>query len=443
MPDRARLADTYTPGHGSTDFSVLHYDLDLDYRVRSNRLAGQALLRVRTARELTALRLDLHGLDVRRVLVDGRRPKKYVKTPDHLTVTLASRARAGQDLVIDVRYGGYPQPVASPWGELGWEELTDGVIVASQPTGAPSWFPCNDRPDDKATFSIAATVESDYSVVTGGTLKAQRRGAGQTRWEYTQDRPTSPYLATLQIGRYEPMQLPGRGVAQSVHLPPRLRQRADHDLARQPAMMELFVSLFGPYPFDSYRVVVTDDDLEIPLEAQGLSIFGANHLDGRRHSERLVAHELAHQWFGNSVGVADWSHIWLNEGFACYAEWLWWHHMRIRSVDVAARQAWQGLAAQPQDIVIGNPGPRDMFDDRVYKRGALTLHMVRTHLGDDAFFDLLRSWSAAHAYGVVTTADFRDHVRSFDPAGTLDDLLDAWLFGTRLPELPIARARRR
>ena len=112
-------------------------------------------------------------------------------------------------------------------------------------------------------------------------------------------------------------------------VPPRLLAAAEHDLARQPAMMALFEEQFGPYPFAAgYTVVVTDDDLEIPLEAQGLSVFGANHMDGRRGSERLVAHELAHQWFGNSLTVGRWRDIWLHEGFACYAEWLWSERVR-------------------------------------------------------------------------------------------------------------------
>ena len=180
---------------------------------------------------------------------------------------------------------------------------------------------------------------------------------------------------------------------------------------------------------------MTDDALEIPLEAQGLAIFGSNHVDGFGGSERLVAHELAHQWFGNSVGLASWKDIWLNEGFACYAEWLWSEHSGRMSAADWARQFRRQLAAQPRDLIVGDPGPASMFDDRIYKRGALTLHALRTVIGDAAFFDLLRVWTARHRFGTVTTQDFRALATELS-GQSLDRLFQSWLFETSLPRLP-------
>jgi aminopeptidase N len=180
---------------------------------------------------------------------------------------------------------------------------------------------------------------------------------------------------------------------------------------------------------------VTPDELEIPLEAQGLAVFGSNHVDGRGGEERLIAHELAHQWFGNSVGVARWQDIWLNEGFGCYAEWLWSDAAGKGSADELAREHHALLARLPADLLVGEPGPTHMFDDRLYKRGALTLHALRLDLGDEAFFDVLRAWTTAHRHGTATTADFIDLVASMTgrPVG---EFFEAWLFKPELPELP-------
>ena len=218
-------------------------------------------------------------------------------------------------------------------------------------------------------------------------------------------------------------------------LPDRLRLNFDRDFARQSDMMKLFIKLFGPYPLASgYTVVVTDDELEIPLEAQGVSIFGANHCDGTGGSERLIAHELAHQWFGNSVTVRRWRDIWLHEGFACYAEWLWSENSGGPSADELARRYHRKLAELPADLVLSDPGAAEMFDDRVYKRGALTLHALRGIIGDDRFFALLRDWTTRHRHGTVVTDDFTGLAANYADE-SLRPLWDTWLHSTPVPPL--------
>jgi aminopeptidase N len=200
-------------------------------------------------------------------------------------------------------------------------------------------------------------------------------------------------------------------------------------------MLALFEDRFGPYPMGRYDLVVTSDDLEIPLEAQGMAVFGANHLDGRGSSERLVAHELAHQWFGNSVGVATWQDIWLNEGFSCYAEWLWSEEAGQLSCQQQAKHHRALLARLPQDLVLADPGAARMFDDRVYKRGALALQALRRVVGDATFFGILRGWTDAKRHATGTTADFVALAETV--AGReLTSLFTPWLHQAGLPKLP-------
>jgi aminopeptidase N len=181
--------------------------------------------------------------------------------------------------------------------------------------------------------------------------------------------------------------------------------------------------------------VITDDDLEIPLESQGMSTFGRNFMVDEWDSVRLVAHELSHQWFGNAVTLGEWKDIWLHEGFACYSEWLWSEESGAASAHERARHHHQRLARLDEDLLVGDPGPSDMFDDRVYKRGALTVHALRCELGDDLFFGTLRDWVAANAGGTVSTPMLVEHV-SAAAGRDLSDLFDRWLYRTDLPDLP-------
>jgi len=432
-PADARAHDSYTPQSGDPSFDVDAYDLDLTYRVRTNRLEARATLRIRLLAATSSIALDLIGLRVSRVRIEGQRRTAHTQGPRKLRVTLPRTMQPGETATLTIEYAGAPAPRRSRWGAIGWEELTEGALVASQPIGAPTWFPCNDRPGNRARYRIRVTTDAEYTAVATGVLQSRTRSGGQVTAEYVIGVPAATYLVAVYVGRFESLRLDDRIV---VAAPASLRADVKRALDPVPRMMAAFEERFGPYPQDDCTIVVTSDPLEIPLEAQGTAVFGSNHLDPA--SERLVAHELAHQWFGNSVGVAQWRDIWLNEGFACYAEWLWFEAAGVESADAAARRAHAKLAGLAQDLVISDPGADLMFDDRLYKRGALALHAARLTIGDDPFFDLLRGWGAAYAHECVTTEDFR---RFASHSGhDLEGLWDAWLDARPLPDLP-ARAR--
>jgi aminopeptidase N len=429
--------DSYVPGHGDASYCVEHYDLDLSYRVNGNHLDGEATLHCVARERLESIAIDLHVLRPSKVLVDGTRALRFRHTGGKLVIRPTHPIEEGHEFEVRVKYAGNPRPVRSKLlGTAGWEELLDGVIVASQPHGAPSWFPCNDHPGDKATYSITVTAPADYHVAVTGEHVTSHHSGRQTTWYYEQKQPMATYLASVQIGHYDVARVPAEVPLHRVT--PRPADEAGYDVAfgAQPAMLAYFSSVFGAYPFASYTCVITDDDLEIPLESQGLSTFGRNFMVDDWDAIRLVAHELSHQWFGNAVTLGAWKDIWLHEGFACYAEWLWSEESGRDSAQDRAAVHHARLARLGQDLFLGDPGPELMFDDRVYKRGALTLHALRAEVGDPDFFETLRSWVVEHSGGTVDTAMFVKHASSAT-GRDLTELFGTWLFDTQLPALPV------
>ncbi|GAA1482600.1 M1 family metallopeptidase [Gordonia sinesedis] len=429
------MLDPYLPQNGNLGYRVSRYDLDLEYKVATNRLTGTATITATSYANLSRFSLDLSAsLAVSRVTVNGARAR-YSHRNRKLTITPSEAIPPGGAMTVVVRYAGTPRPIRGPWGEVGWEELTEGALCANQPNGAASWFPCDDHPTAKAPYRISITTDNPYRALANGVLTSRRVRASQTTWVYEQVEPMPTYLASIQVGLYEQVTLAQRPVPVAALLPARLLSNFRIDFDRQLEMLSTFVEFFGPYPFPQYTVVVTDDELEIPIEAQSFSIFGANHCDGSRDAERLIAHELAHQWFGNSVTLARWRDIWLHEGFACYAEWLWSQRAGGPSADELARYYYGRLTVTPVRVPLADPGPRQMFDDWVYKRGALALHALRLRIGDGNFFALLHRWTEKYRYGTVTTEDFMALAANYSPT-SLNDLWDAWLFTPELPPYP-------
>ncbi|RMB69703.1 M1 family metallopeptidase [Corynebacterium macginleyi] len=427
--------DPYTGVDFNLGFKVTHYRLDLNYRVEPNLLHGEAILSVHAVENLTSLTLDLGGAMVARRVTAKHAPRvtKFHQSSGKLRLRFAEEIAADTKFELHIRYGGSPRPIRTTWGEIGWEETESGALVASQPNGAPSWFPCDDTLSEKALYDIIITADSPFTVISNGELVSRKASGSTTQWHYRTRHPMATYLATVQVGEFSSYSL---GPNTQAWAPAFLRDRVREEFSQQQEMVDFFSSIYGPYPFPTYQVVITEDELEIPLEAQGLSIFGSNHVKGDHAFERLIAHELSHQWFGNSVGLSEWKDIWLNEGFACYSEWLWGEHKGAVSARRAARSHYHVLTRKRQDIQISDPGARDMFDDRVYKRGALAVHAIHRLLGD-AFFPTLSSYLTQHQHSVVQSGDLLSAFRKAAPdAALFDTTVTAWLDETALPQFP-------
>lgn len=443
-------SDSYTGINFNLGYHIRGYELDLTYRVAPNLLMGTATLRMDNYHALDSLTLDLaNSLRVEKVSAIGTagtrvEVARFRHSDRKLRITFRNQIPVDQEFSLVIRYRGNPRPVRSQWGMIGWEELSNGSLVASQPCGAPSWLPCDDTPDEKALFDVKIAVDNGYSAIATGELIGRSVSGSMTTWHYRTREGMATYLAAIHVGDYEEVSLgkAASGVPVLAYIPrgsSALKTRILHDFSKQVAMVDAYEELFGPYPFSSYRVVITEDDLEIPLEAHGLSTFGANHATGKDTWERLIAHELSHQWFGNSLGLAQWNDIWLNEGFACYAEWLWLEKAGVKSAAASALSFYEELAKLPQDLLLADPGAKDMFDDRVYKRGALTVHALRVLLGDAAFFSAIQSYVAEGRHGLVEPRDLKRHLYmvSTDHAA-LDALWNSWLRELPLPEFPAA-----
>jgi aminopeptidase N len=439
----AGAGDPYFPLQGNGGYDVAHYDLVLDTGPATGpatgRLDGTATITATAMQPLRTFDLDLRrNLTVSAVTVDGR-PASFAQPPSlgqELVVTPAVPLRAGTGFTVVVRYSGVPTAVTDPDGSIeGWVSTPDGAFVVNEPQGSPGWYPCNDTPDDKATYDFHVTVPAGVTAVANGELAGPpRTGAGRTTFDWHLAQPVSTYLSFATTGKFQVStgRTPG-GIPYYTAVDPALAADSRKPLAQLPAIVDFFGTVFGTYPFSSAGALVDDaPEVGYALETATRPSFDS------APDELTVAHELAHQWFGDSVTLARWRDIWLNEGFAEWASWFWSEHTGQTSAQQFFEKYYSTPASETDfwNPPPGNPGDAaDIFDDSIYERGAMTLQALRVKLGDDAaFLGLLHDWQTSHRYGNARVEDFVAFTEArFPQVPGLDRFFRVWLYDAGKP----------
>ncbi|MFF3839873.1 M1 family metallopeptidase [Streptomyces sp. NPDC001930] len=432
-PGAAGLRDPYFPKLGNGGYDVSHYALTLAYDPGTGRLDGTAAITARATQDLSAFNLDLAGLTVTRASVDDA-PAAVNRAGNELTLRPREEIREGAEFRTTVTYGGVPEPITDADGsEEGWLRTDDGAVAVGEPAGSMTWFPGNHHPSDKAAYELTLTVPAGLEGLSNGVRTARRTAAdGRVTTEWHMAEPMASYLATVAVGRYETATAaPGPGAVPVLTAAERpiadatapLRDEIPEIIARQ-------ARRFGPYPFSTAGAIVTEDGtLGYALETQTRPVFPAAAFD-----RTTLVHELAHQWFGNSVSPATWRDLWLNEGFATYAEWLYTEEYE----HVPARTHFERAFAQDANWAFPPAAPptaENLFDPPVYQRGAMVLHKLRETVGDRTFDEILRGWPAKYRHANASTDDFTAYAESV--AGRdLDELWDVWLYGDGKPSKP-------
>ena len=428
---QASIGDPYYFDLGNSFYDVEHYDLDVVWDPATTSLTGRATLEFTATRDLAAFNLDLVAMVVDAVAVDGT-PAAFEHLDPELVVTPQTMLVAGSRHTVAIDYRGAPQPMRSaaiPFG-IGWVNGPDGeAYVVAEPDGARTWFPANDHPLDKATYRIAITAPAGYVAASNGHIVEET--VDRTVWEM--DRPMASYLATVVIAAdwqlvdaadYE-------GIDVRHVLPDDLAADPPPALARTGDMIAALQDRFGPYPFEQYGIAVVSG-FGAALENQTLSLFDRVVVDAPEF-EDVYVHELAHQWFGNSVSLRTWQDVWLNEGFATFAEWLWIEHDRGRAAYEETVRLRRSLAESRMFPPPGIPPPNDLFNGGVYITGGLTLAALRDRVGDDTFFSILGTYTERFRLGTAGTDDFIALAEE-QSGEDLGAFFNAWLYAPDVPE---------
>ncbi|WP_159773753.1 M1 family metallopeptidase [Streptomyces sp. HM190] len=439
------VGDRLFPHLGNPGYDVRSYDLAFTYPGDNRKpLTAVTTIDARTTSSLDRVNLDFTHGKVGSVEVDGA-PAAFTTAGEDLVITPRQPLPAGSRTRITVRHTS--DPVYTGDEEGGWVRTADGLAMANQADAAHVVFPCNDHPSDKALFTVRVAVPDGYTAVSNGLGTGTDRGPGTTTWTYRTAHPMATELAQVSIGRSAvvrrsgPDGLPVRDV-----VPAKDRERLEPWLEKTPAQIAWMERKVGRYPFETYGVLIAEAQTGFELETQTLSLFERELFVRPEYPkwyvESIMVHELAHQWFGNSVSPRTWSDLWLNEGHATWYEALYAEEKAGRPMETRMKAAysasdrWRAAGGPPAAPKAPKAGHKiGIFRPNVYDGAALVLYALREEIGRPAFERLQRAWVAVHRDGVASTADFQ-RLATRIAGRDLDAFFQGWLHGERTPPMP-------
>jgi aminopeptidase N len=424
-PGARTAGDSYYPTSGNGGYDASNYVVAITYDPKSHQLDGDTTITANAKQSLSEFSLDLDGLDVRTVTVDGQ-AAKTARDGGKLVITPANGVAQGSTFTTEVQYGGVPNALKSPkLGAEGWQiSSSGGAFAAGEPHSASTWYPVNDTPTDKASFHLAAKVPDGWSVISNGVQGRDESKDGWTTFRWDEPDPIASYLTTVGIDHWTMTtgKLADGTPVVSAFAPGTDDKKALED--RLPEILDFLSSKFGKYPQDAAGGIFLADKIGFSLETQTRPIF-AQWTD-----LTTIVHENAHQWWGDSVSVQNWKDVCLNECMASYAQWLWSEAKEGVNLDDRYRK----LVQQGQKVFAGklyDMGAGNEFG-AVYTKGPMALHALRRTIGDDAFFKILKTWPALHRDGNATWPQFESYVELIS-GKDLHGFFDAWFRGTTQP----------
>ncbi|WP_328436276.1 M1 family metallopeptidase [Streptomyces sp. NBC_00444] len=435
--DLAGVGDPYFPVDGSGLFTITHHTLEVGFDTTSGVLHGLARLEITVSADVPAIALDF-GLAAQEVVVDGSTPASKA-VPGKLVIEPDAGFTAGSHH-IDITYAGSPGETEIR-GERSWLNTPLGALAAREPHAAAFWFPTNDHPSRKATYDLTITVPRGFVAVAPGRLVEHSHTSHVNRFRWVTAEPVASYLYSLVIDRMriEIDTLDDRGLqwisaygdGVSDHAP-----SARASIETTPAVRAWLETLLGPYPFDAIGGVVTRMAGPHALETQTHPIYGDRFFHQGPDSY-VVAHEMAHHWFGNSVSLSTWKDIWISEGIATYLSWMWSEKNDEGTTDELFSSFYHLRAANTDywKIPPGDPSPAHLLSTQVYERGAMAAHVLRRSIGDDAFIECLRTWCADHRHHHGSLPQFLATAASVSKTDTAA-VMQPWLFARRRPDPP-------